>query len=74
MSESIRPGRVAVIDIGKTNAKGTFNDGAEFDIGHVFHTLFRAVGIDPQKTEYNNNGQPLPIAHDDCEAIGELLA
>lgn len=66
----IKPGVV----VGKTNAKGTFNDGKEFDIGHVFHTLFRAVGIDPARTEYNNNGQPLPIAHDGCEAIGELLA
>jgi hypothetical protein len=65
----IQPGVV----VGKTNAKGTFNEGDEYDIGHLFHTIFRALGIDPVTTEYNNGGQPLPIAHDDCEAIEELL-
>ena len=25
-------------------------------------------------TEYDNDGQPLPIAHDDCRAVKELLA
>ncbi|MBM4069394.1 MAG: DUF1501 domain-containing protein [Planctomycetes bacterium] len=66
----IRPGVV----IGATSAKGTFNAGAEYDIGHVFHTIFRALGINPDKTEYDNNGQPLPIAHEDCSAIRGLLA
>ncbi len=66
----IRPGVV----VGKTNDKGTFNAGDEYDIGHVYHTIFRALGIDPRKTEYDNGGQPLPIAHDDCQAIEELLA
>jgi hypothetical protein len=66
----IKPGVV----VGATNAKGTFVDGEEHDIGHVFHTVFRALGIDPAKTEYDNNGQPLPIANDDCSAIKELLA
>lgn len=66
----IKPGVV----VGATNERGTFNAGAEYDIGHVFHTIFRALGIDPDKTEYDNNGQPLPIAHDDCSAIRELLA
>lgn len=66
----IRPGVV----IGKTNELGTFNAGDEYDIGHVFHTVFRALGIDSRKAEYDNGGQPLPIAHDDCDAIRELLA
>jgi len=65
----IRPGVV----VGKTNEKGTFNAGDEYDIGHLFHTIFRALGIDPVTTEYDNGGQPLPIAHDDCTAIEELL-
>ena len=60
--------------VGKTNAKGTWIDGDECDIGHVFHTIYRALGIDPGATEYYNGTQPLPIAHDDCDAIEELLA
>ena len=59
--------------IGKTNDTGTFVDSEEHDIGHLFHTWFRALGIDPVKTEYNNDGQPLPIAHDDCHVIQEAL-
>ncbi len=59
---------------GKTTANGAWVDDSEYDIGHVFHTVFRAMGVDPTTTEYHNNGQPLPIAHDDCDAIAELLA
>ncbi|MCH8047820.1 MAG: DUF1501 domain-containing protein [Planctomycetes bacterium] len=59
--------------VGKTNAKGTWIEGEEYDIGHVFHTIFRAIGIDPAKTEYDNNGQPLPLANEDCGPIKELL-
>lgn len=66
----IKPGVV----VGKTNDKGTFNAGEEYDVGHVFQTIFRALGIDPSKKEYNNGGQPLPIAHEDCAPIKELLA
>ena len=33
---------------------------SEHDIGHLFHTWFRALGIDPDKTKYDNDGQPLP--------------
>lgn len=66
----IKPGVV----VGKTNDKGTFNDGKEYDIGHVFHTLFRALGIDPVKTKYDNNGQPLPLAHENRDEIEELLS
>ena len=66
----IKPGVV----VGKTNDKGTFNAGDEYDIGHLFHTIFRALEIDPADSEYDNGGQPLPIAHDDCKPIKELLA
>jgi len=38
------------------------------------HTRFRALGIDPKKTEFGNHGQPLPIAHDDMAPIKEALA
>lgn len=59
--------------IGKTNPQGTAVTGDEHDIGHLFHTWFRAIGIDPSKVEYDNDGQPLPIAHDGCKPIKELL-
>ena len=60
--------------VGATNDKGTFVATEEYDICHMFHTWFRALGIDPVKTEYDNGGQPLPIAHDDMKAIDEVLA
>ncbi len=60
--------------VGKTTPNGAWVADAEYDVGHLFHTIFRAIGIDPVKTEYENNGQPLPIAHDDCQAITDALA
>ena len=66
----IKPGVV----VGKTNDLGTFNAGDEYDIGHVFHTVFAALGIDPANTQYDNGGQPLPIAHDDYRPIQQLLS
>ena len=60
--------------VGATNELGTFVSTQEYDIGHLFHTWFTALGIDPKKTDYNNGGQPLPLAHEDMSAIQELLA
>lgn len=60
--------------IGKTNDLGTFVDGDPLDIGHMFHTWFAALGIDSKKVEYDNHGQPLPIAHDGCHVVADLLA
>lgn len=60
--------------VGKTNAKGTWVDGYEHDIGHLFHTWFAALGIDTKEKEYDNNGQPLPLAHEECVAVEEVLA
>ena len=37
-------------------------------------TIFRALGINPNKAHYNNNGQPLPVARDDCFPIDGVLA
>ena len=58
---------------GKTNELGTEVASKPHDIGHVFHTWFKALGIDPKETEYRNGGQPLPIAHEDMHAIAEVL-
>jgi hypothetical protein len=60
--------------IGQTNALGTDVDGGGFDIGHMFHTWFRCLGVDSVTTEYDNHGQPLPLAHEDTHAVNELLA
>jgi len=60
--------------VGKTNDLGTSVDGDAFDIGHMFHTWFRCLGIDTAATQYDNHGQPLPLAHEDTHAVKELLA
>ncbi|HXG08233.1 MAG TPA: DUF1501 domain-containing protein [Gemmataceae bacterium] len=60
--------------VGKTNERGTHVTTEEHDIGHMFHTWFQALGINPKEHSYDNGGQPLPIAHEDCHAVTELLA
>ena len=61
------------VAVGATNDQGTFVSTDEHDIGHLFHTWFAALGIDSQEAEYDNAGQPLPIAHDDHHPVSELL-
>ncbi len=62
------------IVVGETNERGTEVKSEPFDIGAAFHTWYHALGIDPLKTEFDNAGQPLPIAHDDMLPIQEALA
>ncbi|MDA1012835.1 MAG: DUF1501 domain-containing protein [Planctomycetota bacterium] len=60
---------------GKTTPNGAWVDSPEqYDAGHLFHTIFRCIGVDPSRTEYLNNGQPLPIAHDDMSVIKAVMA
>ncbi len=59
--------------VGKTNDKGTFVASDEHDIGHMFHSWYNALGIDSFREQYDNGGQPLPIAHDECSTIKDLL-
>ncbi len=59
---------------GKTTPDGSSVDQNPYDIGHVFHTIFRAVGIKPEETVYKHNGQALAIARDDMGPIQEVLA
>jgi hypothetical protein len=66
----LKPGVV----VGKTNPEGTAVATEEYDIGHMFHTWFNALGIDSFDTEYDNAGQPLPIAHDEMKPVKEVLA
>ena len=65
----VKPGVV----VGATNDKGTFVKDNGYDIGSVFHTWFRALGIDSTEVEYDNRGQPLPIAHEEMHEIREAL-
>ena len=60
--------------VGKTNEFGTFVDGDEHDIGAMFHTWFHCLESDTSKIQYDNAGQPVPLAHDEVEPVKELLA
>ncbi len=65
----VKPGVV----VGATNDQGTFVKDDGYDIGALFHTWFSALGIDSKNVEYDNHGQPLPIAHEDMKPIKEAL-
>jgi hypothetical protein len=58
--------------IGKTNANGTAVTEREVHGGHLFHTYFRAMGVDPTKNFYPKD-RPIPIADPKASAITELL-
>jgi hypothetical protein len=60
--------------VGKTNAEGTWVEGDAQDIGALFHTWFHCLGIDTTQTEYDNHGQPLPLAHEEMKKVTEVLA
>jgi len=62
------------LTIGETNKLGTYVDSEEYDIGHLFHTWFRALGVPENMMEYDNEGQPLPVANEECGPIQEALA
>ncbi|HXD85769.1 MAG TPA: DUF1501 domain-containing protein [Urbifossiella sp.] len=66
----IKPGVAA----GKTNDKGTEVASDPVDAGGLFHTWWRALGIDPEQVHYKNASQPLPIAHEDMKPVKEVLS
>jgi uncharacterized protein (DUF1501 family) len=59
--------------VGKTNRNGTAVTDREVNGGHLFHTYFRAVGLDPHKKYYVNE-QPIPMTDPAASAIEEVLA
>jgi hypothetical protein len=59
--------------VGKTDDRGVEVVGDTVDIGHVFHTVFAALGVDSVAGQYMNGTQPLPIAAENCGPIRELL-
>ncbi len=60
--------------VGSTSAEGTCVTHDPYDIEHVFHTWFRALGIDPAIERYDHDGQPLPIVQPGCGPIARALA
>src|SRR5262245_59139763 len=60
--------------VGETNEQGTYVKTDEYDIGSLFHTWFSCLGIDTAKVNYDNGGQPLPLAHEEMHVVKELLA
>jgi len=65
----IQPGAV----VGKTNANGTAVVDREVDSGHLFHTFYRAVGLDPTE-DFVHEGRPFHRTDPKASAIQEILA
>jgi hypothetical protein len=59
--------------VGKTNANGTAVADRMVNGGHLFHTYFKALGLNPKKNHYVNQ-QPIPMADPAARAIEEILA
>jgi hypothetical protein len=59
--------------VGATNANGTAVTDREVHAGHLFHTYFRAIGLDPTRNHYVD-GRPIAMADPDASAIQEVLA
>jgi uncharacterized protein (DUF1501 family) len=59
--------------IGKTNANGTAVTDRQVHGGHLFHTYFKALGLNPKRNHYVDE-RPIPMADPKAEAIDEVLA
>ncbi len=57
--------------VGETLPDGTDVATEPCDIGAMFHTWYRALGV--HDAEFMNGTQPLPIAHDDMKPVEALL-
>jgi len=58
---------------GKTNGKGTEVVDRQVNGGHLFHTYFKALGLDSTKNFFVEQ-RPIPIADPKTEPIKEILA
>jgi uncharacterized protein (DUF1501 family) len=58
---------------GKTDPDGNTVAEGEVGAGHLFATIFSALGIDWQK-EYHHGSRPIPITDFGCEPVKEVLA
>jgi uncharacterized protein (DUF1501 family) len=59
--------------VGRTNDNGTAVTDRQVHGGHLFHTYFRALGLDPRRNHYHD-GRPIPMADPQADAITEVLA
>lgn len=59
--------------VGKTNDEGTAVIDREVNGGHLFHTYYKAVGLDSRE-DFVHNGRPFHRADPDTAAIDEILA
>jgi uncharacterized protein (DUF1501 family) len=59
--------------VGKTNANGTAVTHRQVNGGHLFHTYFKALGLNP-KANYYIDQRPIPMADPKASAITEVLA
>lgn len=59
---------------GKTNANGTAVVDREVHGGHLFHTYYRALGLNPAKNLHTPDDRPIPLADPKASPITELLA
>ena len=59
--------------VGKTNANGTAVTDREVNAAHLYHTYFKALGLNPNKNFYAE-GRPIPMADPKAGAITEILA
>jgi hypothetical protein len=58
---------------GRTNPNGTAVADGQVHGGHLFHTYFRALGLDPRRNHYAD-GRPIPMADPTAAPIREVLA
>ncbi len=58
--------------VGRTNANGTAVTDREVNGGHLFHTYFRALGLNPRRNHYVND-RPIPMADPAAAPIEEIL-
>lgn len=59
--------------VGRTNANGTAVTDRQVHGGHLFHTYFRALGLDSTRNHYVDN-RPIPMADPEAAPIQEVLA
>jgi uncharacterized protein (DUF1501 family) len=59
--------------VGKTNANGTAVTDRMVNGAHLFHTYFKALGLDGKKNYYIDQ-RPIPMADPKAGAITEVLA
>jgi uncharacterized protein (DUF1501 family) len=59
--------------VGRTNENGTAVADRQVNGGHLFHTYFKALGLNPTRNHYVE-GRPVPYADPAASAINEILA